>query len=172
MPSMRAVLEARRKAAAVRVEELEAELVRLRADLADAEEVLRRRVIGLEQYLEALAEEESPAVVAVGVSRRKSVGPRRAVPHRENAVGVEDLSVDYQALMAAALDAGAEGLGARRAAVVLGWDSASVSRVEGARARLKRLVERGWLVEEKPGRFMLTTLEQNAADGGRPDGGS
>ncbi|MEU6381917.1 hypothetical protein ABZ928_53395, partial [Streptomyces sp. NPDC046909] len=113
-----------------------------------------------------------PAVGTDGVSRRKPVGPRRAVPHRENAVGVEDLSVDYQALMAAALDAGTEGLGARRAAVVLGWDSASVSRVEGARARLKRLVERGWLVEEKPGRFMLPTLEQNAADGGRPDGGS
>ncbi|MEU1254114.1 hypothetical protein ACWHLZ_32835 [Streptomyces chartreusis] len=169
---MRAVLEARRKVAAVRVGELEAELMRVRADLADAEEVLRRRVIGLEQYLEALAEEEAPAVVTVGPSRRKQVGPRRAVPHRENAAGVEDLSVDYQALMAAALDVGADGLGARRAAVVLGWDSASVSRVEGARARLKRLVERGWLVEEKPGRFMLPTLEQDAADGGRPAVGS
>ncbi|WP_051858646.1 hypothetical protein [Streptomyces cellulosae] len=168
---MRAVLEARRKAAAVRVEELEAELVRVRTDLADAEEVLRHRVIGLEQYLEALAEDEAPAVAAVGSSRRKPVGPRRAVPHRENAVGVEDLSVDYQALMAAVLDAGADGLGARRAAVVLGWDSASVSRVEGARARLKRLVERGWLVEEKPGRFTLPAPEQ-VGGGGRPDGGS
>ncbi|MFE7891141.1 hypothetical protein [Streptomyces sp. NPDC057412] len=159
--------------AAVRVEELDAELVRLRTDLADAEEVLRRRVIGLEQYLEALAEEEAAAVVAVGASRRKPVGPRRAVPHRENAVGVEDLSVDYQALMAATLEAGADGLGARRAAVALGWDSASVSRVEGARARLKRgLVERSWLVEEKPGRFMLSALEQDAADAGRPDDGS
>nr|WP_240554192.1 hypothetical protein [Streptomyces niveiscabiei] len=172
MPSMRAVLEARRKAAAVRVEELEAELVRVRKDLADAEEVLRRRVIGLEQYLEALAEKETPAMVAVGSSRKKPVGPRRAVPHRENAAGVEDLSVDYQALMAAVMDAGADGLGARRAAVVLGWDSASVSRVEGARARLKRLVERGWLVEEKPGRFNLPAPEQNAAADGRPAGGS
>jgi hypothetical protein len=173
MPSMRAVLEARRKAAAVRVEELEAELVRVRTDLAAAEEVLRRRMIGLEQYLEALAEEEAPAVVTVGVPRRKPVGPRRAVPHRENAVGVEDLSVDYRALMAAALDAGADGVGARRAAVVLGWDSASVSRVEGARARLKRLVERGWLVEEKPGRFMLSAPDQVPGAGAeRPDGGS
>jgi hypothetical protein len=49
MPSMRAVLEARQKAAAVRVEELEAELEQLRAALAEAEEVLRHRVIGLEQ---------------------------------------------------------------------------------------------------------------------------
>lgn len=92
---MRAVLEARRKAAVVRVEELEAELERVRTDLADAEEVLRRRVIGLEQYLEALAEEETPAVVAV--VRKRPVGPRRAVPHREYAAGIEDLSVDYQA---------------------------------------------------------------------------
>ncbi|MCX4919961.1 hypothetical protein [Streptomyces sp. NBC_00687] len=152
---MRAVLEARRKAAVVRVEELEAELGRVRADLADAEEVLRRRTIGLEQYLEALAEEEQPAETAVGPSQRKPVGPRRAVPHRENAAGLEDLSPDYQAVMAAAAEAGDHGLGARRAAVVLGWDSASVSRVEGARARLKRLVERGWLVEAKPGTFTL-----------------
>ncbi|MFF3489002.1 hypothetical protein ACFYXC_38020 [Streptomyces sp. NPDC002701] len=169
---MRAVLEARRKAAAVRVQELEAELERVREDLADAEEVFRRRAIGLEQYLEALAEEEAPADTAVGPSRRKQVGPRRAVPHRENAAGLEDLSVDYQAVMAAAAEAGADGLGARRAAVVLGWDSASASRVEGARARLKRLVERGWLIEEKPGRFTLPEREQPDDDAGRPGGGS
>ncbi|MGW1283323.1 hypothetical protein ACWD4N_06315 [Streptomyces sp. NPDC002586] len=169
---MRAVLEARQKAAAVRVEDLEAELERVRAALAEAEEVLRRRVIGLEQYLEALAEEDAPAVVADGVSQRKPVGPRRAVPHRQDAAGTEVLSVDYQALMAAALEAGADGLGARRAAVVLGWDSASASRVEGARARLKRLVERGGLVEEKPGSFTLPTPEQDAAGAGRPGGGS
>lgn len=52
VPSMRAVLEARQKAAAVRVEELEAELERVRAALAEAEEMLRRRMIGLEQYLD------------------------------------------------------------------------------------------------------------------------
>ncbi|AVH61146.1 MULTISPECIES: hypothetical protein [Streptomyces] len=170
---MRAVLEARQKAAAVRVEELAVELERVRASLADAEEVRRRRVIGLEQYLEALAEADAPAVVAGGASERKPAGPRRAVPHREKAAGAEDLSVDYQALIAAAVDAGGDGLGARRAAVVVGWDSASASRVEGARARLKRLVGRGRLVEEKPGRFTLPAPEQaDGAGGGRPGGGS
>ncbi|MEU1854438.1 hypothetical protein ABZ499_35695 [Streptomyces sp. NPDC019990] len=168
---MRAVLEGRQKAAAVRVKELEAELERVRAALADAEEVLRRRVIGLEQYLEALAEEGAPAEVIGAVPRRKPVGPRRAVPHRQNATGIEELSPDYQALMAAAVDAAGGGLGARRAAVVLGWDSASASRVEGARARLKRLVERGWLVEVNPGRFMPPSPERSAG-AGRPDGGS
>ncbi|WP_329473199.1 hypothetical protein OIE75_33615 [Streptomyces sp. NBC_01723] len=168
---MRAVLETRRKAAAVRVDELEAELKRVRAELAEAEEVLRLRTMGLEQYLEALAEEEQPAGTAAGPLRRKPVGPRRAVPHRQNAAGVEDLSVDYQAMMAAAAEAGIDGVGARRAAVVLGWDSASASRVEGARARLKRLAERGWLVETKPGRFTLPSGLQ-ADQIVRPDGGS
>jgi hypothetical protein len=113
MSSMRAVLEARQKAAAVLVEELEAELERVREALTEAEEVFRRRVIGLEQYLEALAEEDAPAVAVV--SQRKPVGPRRAVPHRDDAAGTEMLSVDYQALMAAALEAGTDGLGARGA---------------------------------------------------------
>ncbi|MGW2232146.1 hypothetical protein [Streptomyces formicae] len=167
---MRAVLEARWKAAAVRVEELEAELERVQAALADAEEALSRRVIGLEQYLEALAEADAPAEVTGRMSQRKPVGPRRAVPHQQNAAGTDELSPDYQALMAAAVEAGEDGLGARRAAVVLGWDSACASRVEGARARLKRLVERGWLVEEKPGRFIPPP--EQVPDAKRPDGGS
>jgi hypothetical protein len=94
------------------------------------------------------------------------------VPHWQNAAGVEGLSKDYQALMAAAVEAGGDGLGARRAAVVLGWDSASASRVEGARDRLKLLMERGRLVAEKPGKFTLSAPEQDAADAGRPGGGS
>lgn len=174
MPSMRAVLEARQKAAAAQVKQLQAELERVRAALTDAEEVHRHRVIGLEQYLEALAEEDPPADVTGEVQRRKPAGPRRAVPHRRHASEVKELSPDYQALMAAAADAGDDGFGARRAAVVLGWDSASASRVEGARARLKRLVEGGWLVEAKPGRFTLPLppSEQGAAGAGRPGGGS
>lgn len=171
MPSMRAVLKTRLKAAAVRVHHLEAEPERVRADLVKAQEVLKLRTIGLEQCPEALAEEEQPAGTVVGPSPGKPVGPRRAVPYRESAVGVADLSVDYQALMAAAAEAGNDGLGARRAAVVLGWDSASASRVEGARARLKRLVERGWLVERKPGRFTLPA-EQRTDEAVRPGGGS
>ncbi|MFD3521245.1 hypothetical protein [Streptomyces sp. NPDC058653] len=174
MPSMWAVLETRQKAAAAQVKQLEVELKRMRAALADAEEVHRRRVIGLEQCLEALAEGDAPSDVSGEVSRRKPVGPRRAMPHRQHASEVKELSPDNQTLMAAAVDAGDCGLGARRAAVVLGWDSASASRVEGARARLKRLVERGRLAEAKPGRFTppLPASEQDAAGAGRPGGGS
>ncbi|GGR35979.1 hypothetical protein GCM10015536_47210 [Streptomyces griseomycini] len=77
-----------------------------------------------------------------------------------------------QALMAAAVEAGGDGLGARRAAVVLGWDSASASRVEGARARSKRMAERGRLVEDDPGRFALPRRGQGVAGAEWPDGGS
>ncbi|MGW9497366.1 hypothetical protein ACWG5P_23735 [Streptomyces prasinus] len=96
MPSMQAVLESRQKAAAVRVDELGAELERVRTVLADAEEVLRRRSIGLEQYLEALAEADAPAVVVDGRSSGRPVrpaGPRTAVPHGKDATGVEVLAV-------------------------------------------------------------------------------
>ncbi|MCL6672555.1 hypothetical protein M8J74_29625, partial [Streptomyces panaciradicis] len=64
MPLIGVVLEGRWEAAAVRVEELEAELVRVGVDLADAEGVLRCRAIGLEQFLEAPADEEQPAEMA------------------------------------------------------------------------------------------------------------
>ncbi|WP_445282324.1 hypothetical protein [Streptomyces sp. DSM 118148] len=106
---------------------------------------------------------QMPSMRAVLETRRKAAAVR--------VDELEDLSVDYQALMAAAAEAGNDGLGARRAAVVLGWDSASASRVEGARARLKRLVERGWLVETKPGRFTLPA-EQRTDEAVRPGGGS
>ncbi|MER5443676.1 hypothetical protein [Streptomyces sp. NPDC002790] len=173
MPSIRAVLEARRKAAAVHLEELGAELERVQQAVADAEEVLRQRVIGLEQFLEALAEADAPAAASDGKPSGKPVrpaGPRMPVPHRRDVTGVEVLAMDYQTVMAAALDAGSDGLGARQTAVVLGWDSAVASRVEGARARLKRLVERGWLIEEKPGRFTLPAAQEAGA--GRRGAGS
>lgn len=46
-------------------------------------------------------------------------------------------------MMAAALETEGDGLAARRTAKALCWDSALADRVEGARARLKRLRERG-----------------------------
>ncbi|MFF7312603.1 hypothetical protein [Streptomyces sp. NPDC008137] len=57
---MRAVSEARQKDAAVLVEDLEAELERVRAALADVEEVLRRRVIGLERFGEVKGYDGAP----------------------------------------------------------------------------------------------------------------
>jgi hypothetical protein len=159
---MRAVLEGREKAALVRVEELRVELERVTSALSEAEELLQRRVIGLEQYLEALAEQETPAVVAPGGSAEVEEpapgaerAPRRAVARKESGVSVEALGLDYRRIMEAFGSPDGTGLTARQVAVQLGWDTAVASRVEGARGRMKRLVERGWLCEERPGLFTL-----------------
>lgn len=159
MPSMRAVLERREKAALVRVEELRAEFERVQAALVEAEEMLNRRVIGLEQYVEALAEQDaeaaSGAVTVVDEKPAKVAEPRRTVARKQNGVSVDVLGPDYRRIVEAAGQAGGKGLSARQVAVLLGWDSALATRVEGARSRLKRLVERGWLEEVRPGMFTL-----------------
>jgi hypothetical protein len=168
MPSMRAVLENREKSALVRVEELRAEFERVRTALAEAEEVLNHRVIGLEQYLEALAEQDASADVesggAAGVRVEEPVvaGLRRTVARKEDGVPVDVLGADYRRIMTVLGEAG-DSLTARQTAVALGWDSSVPSRVEGARGKLKRLVERGWLVEERPGRFTLPAPGSAAA---------
>lgn len=147
----------------------------MRAALADAEQPLRLRSIGPEQYLAALAEADVRAGVVGGVvggvSQRKPVGPRRAVPHRQNATGTEVV------VGLSGADGRRDGSRRRRAgcpagaAVVLDWDSTTAPCVEGATARLKRLVESGWLVEENPGRIMLPTPGQ-VPRAGMPDAGS
>ncbi|MGW1093630.1 hypothetical protein ACWD4L_47665 [Streptomyces sp. NPDC002596] len=156
----------------MRVEELRAEFERVRAALAEAEELLNRRAIGLEQYREALAEQDAPTVAespgrgAAEVPVEEPVpvaGPRRTVARREDGVSVEVLGSDYRRIMAAFDEAGGDGLTARQTAVALRWDSSVPSRVEGTRGRLKRLVERGWLVEDRPGRFTLPTPGPGAA---------
>lgn len=169
---MRAVLESREKAALARVEGLQAEFERVRAALAEAEEVLQHRVIGLEQYLEALAEQNASASVeACGIVAGEApvdepvpaAGPRRAVARRQDGVSVDVLGPDYRRIMTVFADMGGDALTAKQVAAKLGWDPALATRVEGARGRMKRPVERGWLVEQKPGRFTLPAPERAAA---------
>lgn len=157
MPSMRAVLEGREKAALVRVEEL-------RADLVRAEEVLRRRAIGLEEYLEALAgtcdvvpvaAEYGGSAAAGGPVSRAGREPRRLVARKDSGVSAQVLGQDYRRIMEAFDGPGGPGLTAKQVAVHLGWDTGLASRVEGVRGRMKRLVERGWLCEDRPGVFTL-----------------
>ncbi|MER6560575.1 hypothetical protein ABT300_23150 [Streptomyces sp. NPDC001027] len=154
------------------MEELRAEFERVRAARAEAEEVLQHRVIGLEQYLEALAEQdasapvEAPGVVAVEAPVEEPVaatGPRRAVACKEDGVSVDVLGPDYRRIMTLFQGAGGDGLTAKQVAARLGWDAAASTRVEGARGRMKRLMERGWLAEGKPGRFTLPAPECAAA---------
>ena len=108
-------------------------------------------MIGLEQYLEALAEEDAPADVAREVSRRKPVGPRRAVPHRRHATEVEELSPDYQALMTAAADAGDELIGAQKL---------PLQRATGPLDERGRRRPRKWRRRHRRGQIEIYTLQQ------------
>ncbi|MFG2840801.1 hypothetical protein ACGFYE_38030 [Streptomyces zaomyceticus] len=75
MPSMRAVMESRERAALARAE-LRAAFKRVWAAFADAEEVLNRRVIGLEEYLETLTQLRGPEPA-------EASGPSEPEPVRE-----------------------------------------------------------------------------------------
>ncbi|MEV7675913.1 hypothetical protein [Streptomyces sp. NPDC088752] len=186
MPSMRAVMESRERAALARVKELRAEFERVRAALADAEEVLNRRVIGLEEYLETLTQLGGPEPAeASGPSEPEPVREpvvddaaapstakaRRVVARRKDGVEVDILGPDYRRIMAVFEKVAGDGLSARQVAVGLGWDVSVPARVEDARGRLKRLVERGWLVESRPGMFTLSERDSAVAAGGGWRGG-
>ncbi|MFE2249313.1 hypothetical protein [Streptomyces lavendulae] len=75
---------------------------------------------------------------------------------RETAVQVrvEELREEAERVLAelaeAEAEAGGSGLRARRLAGRLGLELVP-AKVEGVRSKVKRLVERGWLAEERPG---------------------
>lgn len=93
-------------------------LERVRAALPEAEERLRPSGVSGGARGGGCARRGRRVAEEVG-------GSRRTVPHCQEAAEPRCCRVDYAALMAAALEAGIDGLGARRAAVVLGWNSAS-----------------------------------------------
>ncbi|MFE2854400.1 hypothetical protein ACFXJO_25160 [Streptomyces lavendulae] len=154
MPSVVGLLEERERAALARAEELRAELERVQAAVAEAEEAARRAAVAREEVVDALAGvpgmPDTEAVEAVsGVASRVEVprwhrGLESAVLPRECAAIV--------ALVEGDAAGGGRGVRARQMRDHLGWQ-ASDAREQAARFRAKRLVERGWLSEERPGLF-------------------
>lgn len=158
MPSVLGVLERRERVALARAEELRAELERLQAAVEAADEAARRAVIAREETALALAEaaEEAGAVGAPAeVPVVGAAGPRVEVPLWREGLGIEVLPPECARIVALvegdAADGG-EGVRARRMREHLGWP-ASDAKEQAARFRAKRLVERGWLAEERPGLF-------------------
>lgn len=154
MASVMALLEAREKAAQVRVEELREEAERVMAQLAEAEGLLKRRAIARMELAEALAapplEAEQPPVATPAVAKAPVAGA--VVPRWREGLAVEALAPDYQRLVGVVAEAGEAGLRARELAGRLGLEVVP-AKVEGVRSKVKRLVERGWLAEERPGVF-------------------
>ncbi|MFE7527712.1 hypothetical protein ACFU7Y_18640 [Kitasatospora sp. NPDC057542] len=157
MASVMGLLEARETAARVRVDELRVEADRILAELAEAEAVLERRAIALAELAEALAAPEPepeeplrpvpvPAVVKVPVAGA-------VVPVWREGLTTEALAPDYRRLVGMLeAEAGGTGLRAQELASRMGLERVP-AKVEGVRSKAKRLVERGWLTEERPGVF-------------------
>ncbi|WP_282698318.1 hypothetical protein [Streptomyces sp. CC208A] len=157
MASVMGLLEAREMAALVRVEELREEVERVLAELAEAEAVLERRVIARGELAEALAASDQEAAQspesARGVVKVPVAGS--VVPRWREGLSVEALAPVYRrlvGLLEAEAEAGGSGLRAAELAGRMGLEVVPV-KVEGLRTKMKRLVERGWVAEERPGVF-------------------
>ncbi|MFJ7913186.1 hypothetical protein [Kitasatospora sp. NPDC096204] len=160
MPSVLGVLERRERVALARAEELRAELERVQAAVAEAEQAARRAVIAREETVAALAELADEAAVPGASAGGLVVEPvagvaglRIEVPLRREGLGVEVLPPECARVVALVeRDAADGGQGVRAMREQLGWP-ASDAKEQAARFRAKRLVERGWLTEARPGLF-------------------
>lgn len=75
------------------------------------------------------------------------------VPHRRQARGLADLPEEYQRFLAL-IAAAPRPVACRYVCEHLGVLIAA-KNIEGVRSKLKRLVERGWLIETQPGKFTV-----------------
>ena len=164
-------LQRREAAARAEAEELRGQIAQLTGRLAGVEDRLSRLVITRETVDEVLSEagpEASPAVMADGTVPSRSghllAAGVLAVPPWRAGVEASVLPQAYRDLLEVAEDAGRP-LRAGQIAAAAGL-STDKSKVEGLRAKLKRLVERGWLAEEAgPGLFGLPACNGSAGAG-------
>ncbi|MEV6212247.1 hypothetical protein [Kitasatospora sp. NPDC051914] len=154
MPSVMGLLEERERAARQRVEALQAKL-------REAEAVWERFVIARETVALVLAGpcggEEVPPVVVPGKPRVAAAAPGSMVPHWREGLAATALAPDHRGIMdvlAGGSGSDADAMDCRELAAALGLEVVP-AKVEGVRSKAKRLVARGWLVEERPGLFSV-----------------
>nr|BFD87164.1 hypothetical protein StreXyl84_65650 [Streptomyces sp. Xyl84] len=93
---------------------------------------------------------EPPSAVADPV---RSAVAGAVVPHRADGMTASALAPDYQRIMSVlASEAAGEGMRCKQLAAALGLQAVP-AKVEGVRSKVKRLVERGWAVQVRPGVF-------------------
>jgi hypothetical protein len=154
---------------------LRREIESLNERLAVAEERLARLEIARETVAEILGEADAvhveagsaAALVIVEGAGSVSLESRPAapigvltVPPWRPGVEVTLLPRAYQDIVEVLADAG-HPMRAGEVAAAAGL-STDKSKVEGLRSKLKRLVERGWLAEDGPGRFTAAGREGRA----------
>jgi hypothetical protein len=178
MPSVVGLLEQRELGARRRVDELREEADRVQAELAVAEREWKEWVIARSRVGEVLAPvdetedharterampAEGPAEEASSASR--AAKPKSQVPMWREGLAWSVLSTDYQRILQALADRHRLHQGpltCQEMAVLFGLDAVP-AKVEALRSKAKRLVARGWLAEQQPGRF---TLVQNVTGSG------
>ena len=155
-------LQRRESAVRAEAEQLRGQIARLAERLAGVEEQLSRLVIAREvvdEVLDGAAAEVSPVPGQPQVTASPGAGPAPvpgvlAVPSWRAGLDASVLPQDYRDLLEVAEDAGRP-LRAGQIAAAAGL-STDRGKVETLRAKLKRLVERGWLAEDAgPGLFGL-----------------
>jgi hypothetical protein len=165
--------ELRRREAAARAEaeRLRGQIAELAERLAGVEERLSRLVIAREvvdEVLDRAASEVSPVPGQPQVAASPGAGPAAvpgmlAVPPWRAGLEVSVLPRDYRDLLEVAGDAGRPLRAGQIAAAAAGL-STDRGKVETLRAKLKRLVERGWLAEDAgPGLFGLPAHNGSSA---------
>jgi hypothetical protein len=162
--SVRGLLEEREAAARVAVEELRVEADRVLAALGEAETLLERRSIAVEELAEALSVAGEAVVAPVAdvpdVPPAPPVvvkGPvaRSVVPRRGPGTEPQVLAPEYRQileLLQSGAGLGEEGMQAKEMAARLGLEL-TAAKIEGVRSRAKRLSERGWVEQMPSGRF-------------------
>ncbi|MFZ4186521.1 hypothetical protein [Streptomyces pseudogriseolus] len=148
MPSVLGLLEAREKKVREEVARLREEAERVQAALGEAERALQRLADARVTVAEVLAEPPTAVVEPVGSAVAGS-----AVPRRAEGMTTSVLPADYQRIMSVLESAaGQEGMRCQQLAAALGL-RAVPAKVEGLRSKAKRLVERGWALQTRPGVF-------------------
>jgi hypothetical protein len=170
MGSLVGELRRRETAAGAEAEQLRGQIAELTERLAGVGERLSRLVIACEvvdEVLDRAASEVSPVPGQPQVTASPGAGPAPvpgvlAVPPWRAGLDASVLPRDYRDLLEVAGDAGRP-LRAGQIAAAAGL-STDRGKVETLRAKLKRLVDRGWLAEEAgPGLFGLAVHNGNGA---------
>ncbi|MET9915398.1 hypothetical protein ABZZ74_53990 [Streptomyces sp. NPDC006476] len=153
MASVLGLLEAREKRVREEIARLREEVERVQAALGEAEAALQRLVDARVTVTEVLA--GPPSVIAEPPG---TAVPGSTVPRRETGMAATVLAPDYQRILAVLeSEAGREGMRCQQLALALGLEVIP-AKVEGLRSKAKRLVERGWALQVRPGVFIASSV--------------
>ncbi|MBL3671673.1 hypothetical protein JL475_38660 [Streptomyces sp. M2CJ-2] len=169
MGSLIGELEERQAAVRSRVAELEQEIAALTVRLEAERNRLERLTVTRETLDELAAEGVAvdavvpPSVEVEPVGGGRVVGVQTVTVWREGRTSA-DLPPVYRDIVDV-IDDAPDPVQAKQIVPRIGLP-AQTSKIEGTRSKLKRLVERGWLAEERPGLF--TSSARRTVSGSPP----